>query len=157
MSQLTAGRQRGVGMKMLRELGADCTSLTLRAVLLLMVGACLLMSGCKAAPTWSTESRSPDEKMVATAEAFTNDGFVAPGPPTTLVYLKQTAGSEKAMLVFAFSEGPPDGMQVNVNWLTPTHLELTYGGQHTIDFQAVEYAGVDISIRNATVRSPVSK
>jgi hypothetical protein len=115
------------------------------------------MSGCKAAPTWSTESRSPDEKMIATAEAFTNSGFVAPGPPTTLVYLKRTAGSQKAKLVFAFSEGPPDSMQVNVKWLTPTHLELTYEGQHTIDFQAVKYAGVDISVRNARVESPASR
>jgi hypothetical protein len=95
--------------------------------------------------------------MAATAEAFTNSGFVVPGPPTTFVYLQQTAGSQKAMLVFAFSQGPPDGMKVNVNWLTPTHLELTYEGQHTIDFQAVKYAGVDISVRNATVGSPVSK
>jgi len=140
-------------MGFIRELGRGSFSCRFKAVLLLTFGACAFISGCKASPIWSTESRSPDGKMAATAEAFTNGGFVAPGPPTARVYLKQTAGSQKAMLVFAFSEGPPDGMQVNMNWLTPTHLELTYEGRHTIDFQAVKYAGVDISVRNTTVES----
>ncbi len=48
------------------------------------------------------------------------------------------------MLIFALSEGRPDGMQVRMNWLSPTRLELTYRGEHTIDFQAIRYAGVDI-------------
>jgi len=95
--------------------------------------------------------------MVAKAEEFTNRGFAAPGPSTTFVYLKQTTGSQKAVLIFAFSEGPPDGMPVKMGWLSPSHWELTYEGQRTIDFQAVKYAGVDISVRNAAVGSSASK
>jgi hypothetical protein len=87
--------------------------------------------------------------MVATAETFANGGFVAPGPSTTLVYLNQTTGSQKPILIFAFSEGAPESMQVKMVWLSPAHLELAYEGQRTIDFQAVKYAGVDISVRNA--------
>ena len=61
------------------------------------------------------------------------------------------------MLIFALSEGPPDGMQVKMDWLSPSHLELTYEGQRTIDFQAVRYAGVDISVRSAALAGGVSK
>lgn len=130
----------------LKRLGA------MEALLLCMVAACLLTAACKAAPKWSAESRSPDGRMIATAEAFMNGGFAAPGPPATFVYLRRTSGSAKRVLVFAFSEGAasvPAAMEVRMTWLTPTHLELTYKGQHTVDFEAVEYAGVTISVEEA--------
>jgi hypothetical protein len=95
--------------------------------------------------------------MIATAEVFANGGFASPGPATTRVYLKETTGSQKAMLIFSFSEGPVDGMQVKMAWLSPTQLELTYEGQHTIDFQAVKCAGVDISVRNSDFGSSTAK
>ncbi len=140
-------------------IGRDCdrSSSVLTVIFLAILGALALSCGCETAPTWSAESRSPDGRMVATAELFTNGGFAAPGPATTLVYLKGTTGSQKAVLIFAFSEGPPDSMQVKMTWLSPTHLEVMYQGQRTIDFQAVKYAGVDISVRNAVVGSSASK
>lgn len=133
--------------------GRNESSSTVKLILPIVLGALFLFCGCKAAPTWSTESRSPDGRTVATAKLFTNGGFTAPGPATTLVYLKGTTGSQEPALIFAFSEGPPDNMQVKMSWMSPTHLELTYEGPHTIDFQAVKYAGVDISVRNAVVGS----
>lgn len=144
-------------MNLMSGCNRDRSSLVLTMILPVILGALFLFSGCKAAPTWSTESRSPDGRMVAKAEAFTNGGFAAPGPSTTFVYLKQTTGPQKAMLIFAFSEGPPDGMQVKMDWLSPSHLELTYEGQHTIDFQAVRYARVDISVRSAGPTGAASK
>jgi hypothetical protein len=144
-------------MKLMRKLRSESSFPEFRLVLLLSVTVCFWLFGCKAAPTWSTESRSPEGRMVAKAEAFTNSGFAAPGPSTTFVYLKQTTGSQEAVLIFAFSEGLPDRMQVKIDWLSPVHLELTYVGQHTIDFQAVRYAGVDISVRNAALGSATSK
>ena len=108
------------------------------------------MSGCKGAkPVWSADSRSPDGKMIATAEAFDNGGF-SPGPNATFVYLNWNTGSQARKEVLAFSGWPSetDGMKVAMNWLSPTHLELTYKGKQTIDFQAVKYAGVDISVRS---------
>jgi hypothetical protein len=59
-------------------------------ILPVFLGALFLFSGCKAAPTWSTESRSPDGRMVATAETFANGGFAAPGASATFVYLQVT-------------------------------------------------------------------
>ena len=108
------------------------------------------MGGCKGAtPVWSADSRSPDGKMIATAEAFDNGGFVSPGPNATFVYLNWTTGSQARKEILAFSGWPSetDGMKATMSWLSPTHLELTYKGKQTIDFQAVKYAGVDISVR----------
>src|SRR5579864_7417122 len=118
-------------------------------MLFLVLWTCVSTSGCKSPPIWSAESRSPDGKMVATADAFANGGFVAPGPGATFVYLNWTTGSQPRRLILAFSGGQSelDGTQVAMNWLSPTHLELAYRGQRTIDFQAVNYAGVDISVR----------
>ena len=96
--------------------------------------------------------------MIATAEAFDNGGFVAPGPNATFVYLNQTSGTQPRMLILALSEGKaePDAGKVEMQWLTPTHLQLTYKGQRTIDFQAVKYAGVDISVRQLSKSEPAN-
>lgn len=36
---------------------------------------------------------------------------------------------------------------VKMNWLTPSHLEVTYTDNPTVDFQAVKAAGIEISVR----------
>jgi hypothetical protein len=120
----------------------------------LILGVCFLLSGCMkggSETTWSAESRSPDGKRVATAFTVEQSGFGTGGGGTN-VYLNWTAGSQRKLLVLAFSDGPsqPGGMNVGMNWLTPTHLELTYKGQRTLDFQAVKCYGVDISVRDTS-------
>ena len=137
-------------MGMINKAGMGSSSRTHKAILLLTFCVSVLMSGCKASPTWSAEARSPDGKMVATAETFANGGFVAPGPPATLVYLNWTAGSQPKTLILALSGGAEaDDMKVGMNWLAPARLELTYKGTHrSVDFQAVKFAGVDITLRD---------
>jgi hypothetical protein len=45
-------------------------------------------------------------------------------------------------------------MNLKMEWVTPTHLEVTYGesgrpGDHvSLDFQVVKCAGIDISVRH---------
>ena len=47
-------------------------------------------------------------------------------------------------------------MNLNMKWLTPTHLEVTYGasakpGDHVnLDFQVVKCGGIDISVREVS-------
>lgn len=93
--------------------------------------------------------------MIATAEAFNNEGFISPGPNTTFVYLNHASGSQQRMLILALSEcrSEPESMKVEMDWLTPTHLQLAYKGQCTVDFQAVRYAGIDISLRELSPNS----
>jgi hypothetical protein len=120
-----------------------------KSISLIVVGICVLISGCKASPTWSAESRSPDGKMIATAETFEQSGF-GTGWVQTTVYLNWTTGSQPKTLILAFSEGPaePGGMNVGMKWLTPTHLELTYKGQRPLDLKAIKCDGVDIAVQD---------
>ena len=123
-----------------------------KAMSLLLFGVCVLVFGCKGSETtWSAEARSPDGNLFASARTVENSGF-GTGGIGTAVYLNWTKGSQSPMLILAFSDGPagPDGMKVGMNWLTPTHLELTYKGKRTLDFQAVRCAGIDISVRDAS-------
>jgi hypothetical protein len=45
-------------------------------------------------------------------------------------------------------------MNLEMKWLTPTHLEVAYGpstkqgDRVSLDFQVVKIAGIDVSVRN---------
>lgn len=119
-------------------------------VLLFTVSICILTAGCKKAPpTWSAESKSPDGKLIATAKTYEQSGF-GTGWVQTTVYLNWATNKNPPAMILAFSDGPagPDGMKVGMNWLSPTHLELTYRGQRDLDFQAVKFSSVSITVRD---------
>lgn len=104
--------------------------------------------GCRSAAIWSGESKSPDGKTIATASTFQDAGFLA-GETQTTVYLNWAIRSQSKTLILAYSDGPTaQDMGVQMRWLTPTHLELTYSGQRSLDFQAVRCNGIDITVRN---------
>jgi len=116
---------------------------------LLLVGLGSLV-GCKNSErTWSAEMKSPDGKFIATAETLEPGGWGTGAPPETYVDLNWISGSQKPTVVFSFMNGPnePGGMNVGMHWLTPRHLELTYEGNPTIDFQAIKCGEVEISAR----------
>jgi hypothetical protein len=87
--------------------------------------------------------------MIATAKTFNNAG---PGTNfvQTTVYLNWTANQNSPTMILAFSDGPagPDGMKVWMNWRTATHLELAYKGKRELDFEAIKFGPVDISVRD---------
>ena len=105
------------------------------------------LTGCKNSErTWSDEAKSPDGKIVATAETLQPGGWGTGAPAETYVDLNWTSGSQKAMQVFAFNDGPdvPEGMNVGLKWVGPRQLELTYKGKPNIEFQAIRWQEVDI-------------
>ena len=126
-------------------------------VVLFVVAACIFLSGCRVAPSWSAEAKSPDGKMIATAKTIDDSG---PGTDfvQTTVYLNWSTNKNSPTMILAFSDGPPgpSGMKIGMNWLTPTHLELTYKGQRNLDFQAVKFSGVDISVRDTSAEAASS-
>jgi hypothetical protein len=139
-----------MGMGLGSKLGHASSSLVIKAVVPLVL--LVFLAGCikgGSETTWSAESRSPDGKRVASAFTIEQSGFGTGGGGTD-VYLNFTTGSQSKLLILAFSDGPsvPGGMNVGMNWLSPTHLELTYKGQRPLDFQAVKCYGVDISVRD---------
>lgn len=130
------------------RLGIDGLSSFIKIALLLSLTCCAFLAGCRSAATWSEESKSPDGKTIATASTFQDAGFLA-GETQTTVYLNWAVGSQSKTLILAYSDGPTaQDMGVDMRWLTPTHLELSYKGQRSLDFQAVKCNGIDITVRN---------
>ena len=127
----------------------DRPSWICRVILFLTLGLCVVLSGCKKdPPVSSAASKSPDGKLVATEYTFANSGFGG-GPPTTFVYLSGVAGSQSPMLILSLTGGSDVAVLANVEmkWLNSTHLELKYKENQSVDFQAIKWGNVDISLR----------
>lgn len=121
-------------------------------VLLLIVGACILASSCSndAATIWSAKALSPDGHWVAIANTNQQSG---PGTDSisTVVSLKRINDSRPPTQILFFShneESNAHTINMRMHWLTSSHLNVTYNGHATLDFQAVKCAGVDISVQN---------
>jgi hypothetical protein len=130
---------------------AKSRSVFLKTFLLLSMSVGIFLVGCKESPTWSTESRSQDGKMVASARFYEGGGFGASGPSVTLVYLNWATGSQKPIQILGFHDesDKPVETRIGMLWLTPAHLEITYNAKvQAVDFQAVKFAGVDISLHD---------
>jgi hypothetical protein len=123
-----------------------------KLILLLASGVCPLLSGCGRSQTvWSTESRSPDGKVIANASTVvTGRSLSIVSNTMTDVQLKWAKGSrgKTSILELADATDDPVDTRVELNWLTPTHLELTVKGNQSIVFQAVKWDGIDISVRD---------
>ncbi len=119
---------------------------------LLALATCVLMPGCGGPRAiWSAESRSPDGKVLAKARAAaTNGGLSILSGTDTKIYLKWATGSrtDTSVLELADASDAPVDTQVEMKWLTPTHLELTFKGTQTVVFQAIKWFGIDISVRD---------
>jgi hypothetical protein len=146
----------GTNMEMVNKSGVGGFALLQKATSLLILGVCLLATGCKGSETiWSAEARSPDGTMVASARAVAQSGF-GTGYIGTTVYLSWTKGSQSPMEILGLSDESeaPEATRVGMKWLTTTHLELTYQSPQTVYFQAVKYAGIDISVRDLSRKPP---
>jgi hypothetical protein len=127
----------------------------LKDIWLIIIGFCVLVSGCDSPTTWSSESRSPDGKMIATARTDQTSG-IGTGNPGTFVFLNWTTGSQSPTIILALGPDAPGNANVGMTWLTPKHLELTYEGPRTLDFEAVRAHGVDISVRDLSSKPDAS-
>jgi hypothetical protein len=120
-----------------------------------MVLACVLLGGCGEGPTiWSATSLSPDGNWIAVAHTVQHSGPGANGAET-IVEIKQTKARifERVLLkastrVLAFAD---DGasMSLNMNWMTPSHLEVVFRDDpKLLYYQVVRTSGVEISVRD---------
>ena len=109
--------------------------------------------GCRDAETiWSTESRSPDGRWIATAHT---DEYGGPGTAGILstVSLRQVKGRQEKIEILQLSQDATS-VDLKLNWLTPSHLEITYKQPASIDFQAIKCGGIEISVRD--ISAPTS-
>ena len=133
----------------------------LKAISPVVIGVCLLASGCQDAPTiWMTEVRSPDGLWIASARTIQNGGFGS-AHIDTIVYLKQSTVSNRPTEVLRFScLGPAPRpyvldnanaggtIDLTMKWVTPSHLDVTYDRHPNLYFQVAKYGGIDISTRD---------
>lgn len=131
-----------------------------KIISLIVLEVCVTLSGCKGSKTiWAAEVRSPDGKMIASARTVQNGGFGS-AAIQTIVYLKQTNAPRAPVEVLGFwCDGPAarpyvladanagGTIHLTMRWMSPSHLDVTYDGHASLDFQAIKYAGVDISVR----------
>jgi uncharacterized protein YceK len=124
-------------------------------MLVLTVAVCALLSGCSNVATiWSTEVRSPDGRWLAKALTEQHSG---PGNAIlqTTVFLKPTQGPKEPIEVLLFTQDAKS-IDLTMNWLTPSHLEVTYKQPAVIDFQAIKCSGVDISVHDVSSEAVTS-
>lgn len=110
---------------------------------------------------WKSELRSPNRTWVAIAETIQNGGFGS-GDIYTAVYLQAAESKRPAIEVLGFDcQGPVPHAYVLDNvanrggtidlamqWVTPSHLLVTYKGRPNIRFQAVRLDGIEITLHN---------
>jgi hypothetical protein len=123
-------------------------SAALKATSLITIAVYVLLSGCGPKTIWSAEARSPDGHWVASART---DQYSGPGNAGlyTTVELRRTSGQKSPMeiLLLDYQAAYPSEANVEMIWLTPSHLEMAYNTHADIDFQAVKCAGIAISVR----------
>jgi hypothetical protein len=127
----------------------DRRSALYQAILIFTVSVCVLLSGCSNVATiWSGESRSPDGRWLALAHTYQYSG---PGNAglETVVFLKHTKGPKEPIQVLLLTQNARS-IDLKMNWLAPSHLEVTYKQPAVIDFQAIRCGGVDISARDVS-------
>jgi hypothetical protein len=118
-----------------------------KLIIFFILAVCAFVSGCKdSAIIWSGESQSPDKHFETSARTEQYGGLGTAAVITT-VYLSQSGHSPIEILSLSNESAYPSGITaVNMTWITPSHLSITYKGHATIDFQAVKCAGVEISV-----------
>jgi len=123
-----------------------------KSPLLVVCAAAAFVSACSLGTetVWSVEARSPDGKWIASGRAIRHSG---PGNAAieTNVYLApaKSPGEETQVLGY-FDNYPPGkgGVTFTMTWRTPSHLEVVFSRRPDLVFQAVRYAGIDVSVKD---------
>lgn len=107
---------------------------------------CAAALSCRDVATiWTTQSHSPDGLWVATART---DQYGGPGTAgiQSFVSLRQTRGRQDEVKILQLSQDTTS-IGLTLDWLSPTHLEITYNKPANVDFQAIKCAQIEISVR----------
>jgi hypothetical protein len=142
----------------------------------MLLGVCAFGLGCRPSlddlTVWKTELTSPDGRWIASARTIQNGGFGSANVHT-IVYMRQAlSATPMGVLSFNCEGGVPHpyvldnvanaGGTINLtmNWVTPSHLAVTYNGHASLDFQAIKFAYIDISVQNIpseskTIATPI--
>lgn len=120
------------------------------AVLVLVIGSCIQLTGCQedAATIWSADAKSPDGRWVAEARTVQYGGMGTAGVQT-VVFLKRTSESSSQIQILGLSNDsayPAGATQVKMSWLNTHRLNVSYGQNANINFQAIQCADIGLSL-----------
>ena len=120
-------------------------------MLLLIISICFVFSGCSRSNTvWSAQSTSPDGRVIVNARATEeNAGLSIISGVDTNVYINWVDDKRPPTLILSISDvtDAPKDTSVTMTWLSAKDLQLNYAGKHDLDFQAVRWADIQISVR----------
>jgi hypothetical protein len=140
---------RSKEVSLIKKFSIHIGSITRATILLLAIGGSMLASGCQDAATiWSAEAKSPDGYWIANAQTVQYGGLGTAGVQTT-VYLSRVNSSSNPIEILNFSNNsayPSGKAKVNMNWVTATHLNVSYNEHTNVYFQAIKCANIDISV-----------
>jgi hypothetical protein len=117
-----------------------------KAPLLLIIGACVLLSGCRRGRDIATTAEAPNGDWLATADSRPGSAFGG-GYFLTDVNLKGPS-SQVPTRVLEFSHEQPT-MNLMMEWTTPKHLIVKYGNAGLVS-QVDECAGIAITVQNVS-------
>jgi hypothetical protein len=159
MPQVGIDIERNKGGSIITRTGSSSPAIR-KAMLFLTISVCAVVSGCRdVATVWSAEARSPDGLWLASARTEQHGGPGNAGVET-IVDLKRINDSNPPQHILGFFHDPNNQsptINLTMKWVTPSHLEVTYNGRADLDFQAVKFGGVDISVRKipgGTISAP---
>lgn len=116
---------------------------------LLLCAVAVALSGCGTNPvtTWSAQFPSPDGKWVAVARTYQYSG---PGNDyvDTCLYLRSDYEDKKEVMVLNYVG---IGNEMSVKWTAPSRLEVALSKHVEIDFEAIIFSTVTITVRNPAV------
>jgi hypothetical protein len=137
-----------------------------KLICLIALGFLALVTGCgeDSRAVWKEQLTSPDLVWVASVVTIQNGGFGSGGISTS-VYLSRANNGAGRTEVLGFScDGPiprpyvldnvanrGGSINLKMKWLGPKHLEVTFSGHPDLYFQAVKFAGIEISMRDLSV------
>lgn len=116
---------------------------------LLAAAVATVLSGCGANPvtTWSAQFRSPGGNWVAVARTYQYSG-PGNGYVDTRLYLRSDYGEKKEVMTLDYVG---IGSEMSVRWTAPSHLQVTFRKHVEIDFEAIIFSTVTITVRNPPV------
>jgi|HubBroStandDraft_1064217.scaffolds.fasta_scaffold02112_5 hypothetical protein len=122
-----------------------------KGMLSVVTAGSVLVSGCQGdvETVWTAQVRSPDEKWIAIGRTDQHGG---PGTAAVVtgVFLAPARDPRDQHLILNFFDGRPDqgGVRLKMEWLTPSHLQVSFSQHPDFNFQVVRYGDIDISVRD---------
>jgi hypothetical protein len=117
---------------------------------------------------WKEDLQSSDGAWLASARTIQNGGFGSAfiGTTVSLKRIDGSVNSGKPMEILEFDcHGPAarpyeldpanagGTIHLTMKWVSPSHLDVSYDGKATVDLQVVKFAGVDISLQDASMKT----